>query len=70
MNYTQTIRNYINERKGEFFEITYERKKYFHMIPDKTLMKVLNRLEDEGLIYRLQKVYILQMMVVNIQMIN
>ena len=70
MNYTQTIRNYISERKGEFFEITYERKKYFHMIPDKTLMKVLNRLEDEGLIYRLQKVYILQMMVVNIQMIN
>ena len=28
MNYTQTIRNYISERKGEFFEITYERKKY------------------------------------------
>lgn len=48
MNYTQTIRNYISERKGEFFEITYERKKYFYMIPDKTLMKVLNRLEDEG----------------------
>ena len=47
MNYTQTIRNYINERKGEFFEITYERKKYFHIIPDKTIIKVLYRLEDE-----------------------
>ena len=55
MNYTQTIRNYISERKGEFFEITYERKKYFHMIPDKTLMKVLNRLEDEGLLLSIAK---------------
>ena len=55
MNYTQTIRNYISERKGEFFEITYERKKYFHMIPDKTLMKVLNRLEDEGLLLSVAK---------------
>ena len=55
MNYTQTIRNYINERKGEFFEITYERKKYFHMILDKTLMKVLNRLEDEGLLLSIAK---------------
>lgn len=55
MNYTQTIRNYISERKGDFFEITYERKKYFHMIPDKTLMKVLNRLEDEGLLLPIAK---------------
>ena len=55
MNYTQTIRNYINERKSEFFEITYERKKYFHMIPDKTIMKVLNRLEDEGLLLSVAK---------------
>ena len=55
MNYTQTIRNYVSERKGEFFEITYERKKYFHMIPDKTLMKVLNRLEDEGLLLSIAK---------------
>ena len=55
MNYTQTIRNYISERKGGFFEITYERKKYFHMIPDKTLMKVLNRLEDEGLLLSIAK---------------
>ena len=29
MNYTETIRNYISERKGEFFEITFERKKIF-----------------------------------------
>ena len=55
MNYTQTIRNYISERKGEFFEITYEHKKYFHMIPDKTLMKVLNRLDDEGLLLSVAK---------------
>ena len=55
MNYTQTIRNYISERKGGFFEITYERKKYFHMIPDKTLMKVLNRLEVEGLLLSIAK---------------
>ena len=55
MNYTQTIRNYISERSGEFFETTYERKKYFHMVPDKTLMKVLNRLEDEGLLLSIAK---------------
>ena len=55
MNNTQTIRNYISERKGEFFEITYERKKYFHMILYKTLMKVLNRLEDEGLLLSVAK---------------
>lgn len=53
-----------------FFEITYERKKCFHMIPDITLMKVLNRLEDEDYFYQLKKVYILLMMAVNIQMIN
>lgn len=29
MNYTQTISNYISERKGDFFEITYERKSIF-----------------------------------------
>lgn len=56
MNYTQTIRNYISERKGDFFEITYERKKCFHMIPDITLMKVLNKLEDEGLLSSIAKV--------------
>lgn len=40
------------------------------MIPDITLMKVLNRLEDEDYFYQLKKVYILLMMAVNIQMIN
>ena len=50
MNYTKTIRNYINDNKGGFFEITYEHSKYFQIIPAKTLMKVLNRLEREGLI--------------------
>ena len=55
MNYTKTIRNYINDNKGGFFEITYEHSKYFQIIPAKTLMKVLNRLEEEGLLLKVAK---------------
>ena len=55
MNYTKTIRNYINDNKGGFFEITYEHSKYFQIIPAKTLMKVLNRLEEDGLLLKVAK---------------
>lgn len=55
MNYTQTIRNYILERKGEMFDVSYEFNKRFQMIPYKTLMRILNRLEDEGLLLTVGK---------------
>ena len=50
MNYTQTLRNYILERKGKFFEIALERKYRFKMIEAKTMMRILNRLEDERIL--------------------
>lgn len=55
MNYTQTIRNYILERKGEMFDVSYEFNKRFQMIPYKTLMRILNRLEDEELLLTVGK---------------
>lgn len=55
MNYTQTIRNYVLERKGEMFDVSYEFNKRFQMIPHKTLMRILNRLEDEGLLLTVGK---------------
>lgn len=54
MSYTQMIRNYLKDRKGGFFDILKESIK-FKLIPIKTLMRILNRLEVEGLLTKVCK---------------
>jgi predicted transcriptional regulator of viral defense system len=50
MNYTKTIREFCLQNKGDIFDVSYMKDTYFEMIPYKTLLKILNRLEEEGII--------------------
>lgn len=50
MNYTKTIREFCLQDKGDIFDVSYMQDTYFEMIPYKTLLKILNRLEEEGII--------------------
>ena len=50
MNFSKTIREYCKQNKGKVFDVSYERTHHFEMIPYKTLLKILNRLEDEKII--------------------
>ena len=55
MNYSKTIREYCLLNKGQMFDVSLEMKKHFSMVPYKTLLKILNRLEDEGIISKYSK---------------
>ncbi len=50
MNYTKTIRNYCLNNPGKAFDVSYEYKNHYYMMQYKTFCKILNRLEDEGII--------------------
>jgi len=50
MNYTKTIREYCNQNRGKMFDVSYEMKHHFEMVPYRTMCKILSRLEDEGLL--------------------
>lgn len=55
MNYTKTIREYCKQNAGKIFDVSYEIKYHFDMVPYKTLLKVLNRLEEEGIVKTISK---------------
>ena len=60
MNYTKTIREYCLQNPGEVFDMSYEHNKHFPMVPYRTFCKILNRLEEEGIIRTYSKgVYII-----------
>lgn len=50
MNYTKTIREYCLQNVGRVFDVSYEYKKHFSMVPYKTFLKILNRLEEDEII--------------------
>lgn len=50
MNYSKTIREYCLKNPGMVFDMSYERKNHFEMVPYKTFCKILSRLEDEGIL--------------------
>lgn len=50
MNYSRTIREYCLQNPGMMFDMSYEHKKHFGMVPYRTFCKILSRLEDEGII--------------------
>ncbi len=61
MNYSKTIRNYCLDNKGMIFDVSYEMERHFNMVPYKTLLKILNRLEDEGILEAISKgVYLIK----------
>ncbi len=55
MNYSKTIRNYCLDNKGMIFDVSYELERHFNMVPYKTLLKILNRLEDENILQTISK---------------
>lgn len=50
MNYSRTIREYCLQNPGMLFDMSYEHKKHFEMVPYRTFCKILSRLEDEGIL--------------------
>lgn len=61
MNYTKTIREFCLQNKGELFDVSYMGEKYFEMVPYKTLLKILNRLEEENIVTCVSKgVYLIR----------
>ena len=55
MNYTKTIREFCLQNKGEIFDVSFMKDRYFEMVPYKTLLKILNRLEDENIVSCISK---------------
>ncbi|SRR5690554_688405 len=61
MNYTQTLREFCNQNQGRIFDVQYEQNHRFSLVPYKTLLKILNRLEEEGIVSSISKgVYIVK----------
>lgn len=59
MNYTKTLREFFSQNQGHIFDVQYEQNHRFSLVPYKTLLKILNRLEEEGIVSNISKgVYI------------
>jgi len=59
MNYTKTLREFFMQNQGRIFDVQYEQNHRFSLIPYKTLLKILNRLENEQIVSSIAKgVYI------------
>lgn len=51
MNVTQTLRNYLLNKKGTIFDVNYEHEKHFGMFDKRTMIRVLMHLDkDEHII--------------------
>lgn len=55
MNYTKLIREYCKNNSGTFFDVSKLKDTEFAEVPYKTLLKILNRLEEEGLLSPVSK---------------
>ena len=53
MNHTAAIRQYIAEHQDELFDASYVRTQHFPLVEIKTFLKILDRLEAEGLIKKI-----------------
>lgn len=53
MNHTAAIRQYIAEHQDELFDASYVRTQHFPLVEIKTFLKILDRLEVEGLIKKI-----------------
>ena len=55
MNYTKFVREYCKNNSGTFFDVSKLKDTEFAEVPYKTLLKILNRLEEEGLLKPVSK---------------
>lgn len=55
MNYTKFVREYCKNNSGAFFDVSKLKNTEFSEVPYKTLLKILNRLEEEGLLNHVSK---------------
>lgn len=54
MNYTKLIREYCKNNSGAIFDVSKLKDTEFAEVPYKTLLKILNRLEEEGIYIKLK----------------
>ncbi len=55
MNYTKLVREYCKNNSGAIFDVSKLKDTEFAEVPYKTLLKILNRLEEEGLLSAISK---------------
>lgn len=55
MNYTKQVREYCEQHNNSLIDISIVRDSVFKGIPYKTLLKIFNRLEDEGIVHTVSK---------------
>lgn len=55
MNYTKQVREYCEKNANSLIDISIIRNSVFSDIPYKTLLKIFNRLEDEGVVHTVSK---------------
>lgn len=55
MNYTKFVREYCKNNSSTFFDVSKLKDTEFAEVPYKTLLKILNRLEEEGLLKPVSK---------------
>lgn len=55
MDYTKTVRAFCLKNQDQLFDVSYMATNYFAVVPRKTLLKILSRLTDEGLLLPVSK---------------
>ena len=55
MDYTKTVRAFCLKNQNQLFDVSYMASNYFAVIPRKTLLKILSRLTDGGLLLPVSK---------------
>ena len=55
MNYTKLVREYCKNNSGVIFDVSKLKNTEFAEVPYKTLLKILNRLEEESLLSAVSK---------------
>ena len=55
MNYAKQVREYCEQHNNSLIDISIVRDSVFQDIPYKTLLKIFNRLEEEGMVHTISK---------------
>lgn len=55
MNYTKKVREYCSKKTNSFIDISIVKNGVFADVPYKTLLKIFNRLEEEGIVQTASK---------------
>ena len=55
MDYTASVRKYCNDHAGEILDVAYVHEQSFAVVVYRTFLKILKRLEEDGVITRIAK---------------